>query len=713
MPYLPVAGLPVVGALNSTMNGVAPEGAVVAPAFNALLGRYAPVSYQYLPVASPAAISPVAGTPAAVTTQAYIMMAPPPPTMLSSLLNQGSGSSVDPVWTHEVKDGKATINLGDKYTITVDEKDGTSTVRNKQTGHVTKIHGDPHVDADGDGKDDFDFKKAMTFQLDDGTKITVNNVDYGNGEAICSKLTITNDHNAIVVEGLGDDKDGKNNLRVTQSNAGMTLDMLTADGVQTIHESGQGWADGAGRAVNQASIDAGEQGRGPGNDPYANQAPAAEAPVFFAPPPPPPPLAMVPVAVAQTPAQASQQSSQPTPVWSHEVKDCKAIINLGDKYTITADEKDGTWTVRNNQTGHVTKIHGDPHVDANGDGKDDFDFKKGMTFQLDDGTKITADTVDFGKGKTICSKLTITNGDNAMVVEGLGGDKDGKNNLKVTQSNAGRTLDQLASDGAQTIHESGQGWVDGAGRAVNQASIDAGEQGRGPGNDPYANQAPAAEAPAFFAPPPPPPPLAMVPVAVAQTPAQASQQSSQPTPVWSHEVKDCKAIINLGDKYTITADEKDGTWTVRNNQTGHVTKIHGDPHVDANGDGKDDFDFKKGMTFQLDDGTKITADTVDFGKGKTICSKLTITNGDNAMVVEGLGGDKDGKNNLKVTQSNAGRTLDQLASDGAQTIHESGQGWVDGAGRMVTQSVIDHHENPDAPPDFKAMMREMMLRRVA
>ncbi|MET4822595.1 hypothetical protein ABH972_000184 [Bradyrhizobium ottawaense] len=183
--------------------------------------------------------------------------------------------------------------------------------------------------------------------------------------------------------------------------------------------------------------------------------------------------------------------------------------------------------------------------------------------------------------------------------------------------------------------------------------------------------------------------------------------------MWSHEVKDGKATINLGDKYTITADEKDGTWTVRNNQTGHVSRIHGDPHVDANGDGKDDFDFKKGMTFQLDDGTKITVDTVDYGKGKTISSKLTITNGDNAMVVEGLGDDKDGKNNLKVTQSNAGRTLDQLTSDGAQTIHETNQGWVDNSGRKVTQSVlINHNENPDAPPDFKTMMREAMFRRI-
>ncbi|WP_375779020.1 DUF1521 domain-containing protein [Bradyrhizobium sp. ma5] len=461
MPYLPMAGLPVVGALDATMNGVGPEGAIASPAFNTLLGPLG--AYHYRPVSTAAGVVsggvvPVVVTPAVVTS-AY-MMAPPPPDMLWRRLNQGSEPSVDPVWTHEVKDGKATINLGDKYTITADEKGGTWTVRNNQTGHVTKIHDDPHVDADGDGKDDFDFKKDMTFQLDDGTKITVNNVDFGNGQTISSKLTITNGHNAIVVEGLGDDKDGKNNLRVTQSNAGMTLDALTDDGAQTIHESGQGWVDGSGREVDQASIDDGEQGRAPGN--YQSASP------FFFVPPPPPSLAMVPVVVAQRPAP----SYEPAPVWSHEVKDGKATINLGDKYTITADEKDGTWTVRNNQTGHVTKVHGDPHVDADGDGKDDFDFKKGMTFQLDDGTKITVDTVDYGKGKTISSKLTITNGDNAIVVEGLGDDKDGKNNLTVTQSNAGRTIDQLTSDGAQTIHEQNQGWVDNSGRRVTQSVID-------------------------------------------------------------------------------------------------------------------------------------------------------------------------------------------------------------------------------------------------
>ncbi|MEY9350728.1 hypothetical protein ABIG05_005167 [Bradyrhizobium japonicum] len=61
MQYLPVAGLPVVGAPDS-MNGVAPEGAVVTPTFNAMLGQYAPASYQYLPVASPALVGTAVGS---------------------------------------------------------------------------------------------------------------------------------------------------------------------------------------------------------------------------------------------------------------------------------------------------------------------------------------------------------------------------------------------------------------------------------------------------------------------------------------------------------------------------------------------------------------------------------------------------------------------------------------------------------------------------
>ncbi len=175
--------------------------------------------------------------------------------------------------------------------------------------------------------------------------------------------------------------------------------------------------------------------------------------------------------------------------------------------------------------------------------------------------------------------------------------------------------------------------------------------------------------------------------------ASASAETGTETGIWSHEVKDGEATIQLGDKYTVTASEKDATWTVTNNETGKTTKISGDPHVDIDNDGKNDFDFKQDMTFQLDDGTKITVGTVPGGEnGATYSSSLTITNGDKAVQVTGLGDSHDGESNLEVKQSDAGVTLDELGRDGATTIYENGGAWQTKDGKAVDQSVIDAAE---------------------
>lgn len=171
----------------------------------------------------------------------------------------------------------------------------------------------------------------------------------------------------------------------------------------------------------------------------------------------------------------------------------------------------------------------------------------------------------------------------------------------------------------------------------------------------------------------------------------ASASEGQGT--WSHEVKDGEATIQLGDKYTVKANEKDATWTVTNNETGKTTKVWGDPHVDTDNDGKNDFDFKKDMTFKLDDGTKITVGTVPGGEnGTTYSSSLTITNGDKAMQVTGLGDSHDGENNLEVKQSDAGTTLDELEHDGSTTVYENGGAWQTKDGKAVDQSIIDAAE---------------------
>lgn len=158
------------------------------------------------------------------------------------------------------------------------------------------------------------------------------------------------------------------------------------------------------------------------------------------------------------------------------------------------------------------------------------------------------------------------------------------------------------------------------------------------------------------------------------------------------EVKDGKASISLGDRYSLTLDEKNSTWTLTDKCDNSQTRVWGDPHVDVGNDGKTDFDFKKNATFQLEDGTKITVGTVPFGNsGQTLSSSLTITNGDNAIKVTGLGMNYDGANNLKIEQSYDGKKLDAQTSDGAFTAKESGKGWtIDG--KPADQKTVNEKE---------------------
>ena len=130
-----------------------------------------------------------------------------------------------------------------------------------------------------------------------------------------------------------------------------------------------------------------------------------------------------------------------------------------------------------------------------------------------------------------------------------------------------------------------------------------------------------------------------------------------------------------------------------NNKTGTKTRIWGDPHVDIGDNGTQNFHFKKNLTFQLADGTKITVKTVKAKgpNGPTLSSKLTITNGNKAIVVRGLGMGKDGA--LKIAKSNDGKAIDARTWDGDITLKEHGDGWVTKqGGKPVTQRIIDKAE---------------------
>ncbi|GGH32137.1 hypothetical protein GCM10007036_43790 [Alsobacter metallidurans] len=198
------------------------------------------------------------------------------------------------------------------------------------------------------------------------------------------------------------------------------------------------------------------------------------------------------------------------------------------------------------------------------------------------------------------------------------------------------------------------------------------------------------------------PPVVKPPVDCPTTPPVVVCPPVQPKPgcddKWSvGEVKDGKGEIKLGKDYTINFDESKEEFLVKNNCTGDVTRVWGDPHVDVKNDGKNDWNFKKDSTFQLKDGTKITVGTVN-GEGKkasendhvSYSSKLTITKGDKAIQVTGLAGNHDGKDNVKVTTSGHGRQIDKATDDGV-TVKEKKGGW-DLNGKTVTQGDVDKAE---------------------
>lgn len=173
--------------------------------------------------------------------------------------------------------------------------------------------------------------------------------------------------------------------------------------------------------------------------------------------------------------------------------------------------------------------------------------------------------------------------------------------------------------------------------------------------------------------------------------SSASPTSGQEGKVWTQENKDGVATIHLGDEYTLKVNENGAAVTISNNWTGGVTNIWGDPHIDVGNDGTNDFNFKDGMTMKLDNGIELRLGTLMDGD-VSFATSLTILQGDRAMQVTGIAGDRDGKNNLSIVQSNEGRALANLTPNGAFVIQEAGKGWQTTGGNALTQQFITDSE---------------------
>jgi len=140
-------------------------------------------------------------------------------------------------------DGKAVIDLGDNYELELNEKRSQIIIRNKNNGEETNIWGDPHVDWNGDGKTDVDFWGKTTFQLEDGTKITIDTEKWkGNDDMyVANDITITKGDKAIQITGLSQNELG--DLKIEQSDiGGQILDWAVTDGfVVQENVNGEGW----------------------------------------------------------------------------------------------------------------------------------------------------------------------------------------------------------------------------------------------------------------------------------------------------------------------------------------------------------------------------------------------------------------------------------------------------------------------------------------
>jgi Domain of Unknown Function (DUF1521) len=176
---------------------------------------------------------------------------------------------------------------------------------------------------------------------------------------------------------------------------------------------------------------------------------------------------------------------KPAPQWTSTIDGANtAKINLGDGYRLEIDERSSQMTIINDKTGEKTRIWGDPHVEI--DGKHAYDFWGTTTFTLENGTKITINTEQWGGNPNayVASQVVITKGDNAIIVDGISQNKLG--DLSVSMSNNGYAIDAATRDG-YTLHEnaSGSGWRTESGNIASQGDLNATAVGReyGPGSE--------------------------------------------------------------------------------------------------------------------------------------------------------------------------------------------------------------------------------------
>lgn len=146
----------------------------------------------------------------------------------------------EPITANLKNDGTGTVDLGDGYKLQLNEKSSEITIIDPK-GNKTRIWGDPHVDVNG--KRIGDFYDTTTFELKNGTKITINTEPWkGNKNAyVASQIVISNGHQGMVINGISQNKHG--DMSVTAGLNGYRLDAAHRDGLNLYetYRGGYGW----------------------------------------------------------------------------------------------------------------------------------------------------------------------------------------------------------------------------------------------------------------------------------------------------------------------------------------------------------------------------------------------------------------------------------------------------------------------------------------
>jgi hypothetical protein len=176
------------------------------------------------------------------------------PSMWTAALS--SNSQPQAQWTASTgAEGQASIDLGDGYSLQLDENSSSATITDANTGQTTQIWGDPHVMVNGQHQ--FDFYGTTTFTLPNGTKITVNTEQSQSNPDVyyANSLTITKGSQGMTVTGLSEQNKG--DLAITMGQDGRALDAETADGYVLDEKSdGSGWTSVyTGQDATQADLD--------------------------------------------------------------------------------------------------------------------------------------------------------------------------------------------------------------------------------------------------------------------------------------------------------------------------------------------------------------------------------------------------------------------------------------------------------------------------